>query len=53
MARMKPPKIPDNPVPVLTEEELRALLRTVDHDTATSDVVMRGSSLCSSTRAPV
>jgi hypothetical protein len=28
---MKPPKIPDNPVPVLTEEELRALLRTVDH----------------------
>jgi site-specific recombinase XerD len=33
MAHMKPPKIPDNPVPVLTDEELRALLRTVDHDT--------------------
>jgi site-specific recombinase XerD len=33
MAHMKPPKIPDNLVPVLSEEELRALLRTVDHDT--------------------
>jgi site-specific recombinase XerD len=30
----RPPKVPDQPVPVLSEEELRALLRTVDKDTS-------------------
>jgi site-specific recombinase XerD len=28
----RPPKVPDQPVPVLSEDELRALLRTVDKD---------------------
>jgi site-specific recombinase XerD len=33
MRNMKPPKVPEVPVPVLSIEELRALLRTVDHAT--------------------
>jgi site-specific recombinase XerD len=32
MEGLKPPKVPDVPVPVLSAEELRALLRLVDHD---------------------
>jgi site-specific recombinase XerD len=34
MARMRPPAVPDQPVPVLTEDALRALLRTVDRDSS-------------------
>jgi site-specific recombinase XerD len=30
MENMKPPKVPDQPVPVLSDDELRALFRTVD-----------------------
>jgi site-specific recombinase XerD len=30
MAKMKPPRVPENPPPVLREEELRALLATCD-----------------------
>src|SRR4029450_12772100 len=30
MEHMKPPKVPEQPVPVLTDDELRALFRTVD-----------------------
>jgi site-specific recombinase XerD len=34
MARMKPPRVPESPVPVLRDEELRALLATADRDTS-------------------
>ncbi len=34
MARMKPPRIPEAPPPVLREPELKALLATVSHDTS-------------------
>jgi len=30
MGNMRPPKVPDQPVPVLSDDELRALFRTVD-----------------------
>jgi site-specific recombinase XerD len=30
MENMRPPKVPDQPVPVLSDDELRALFRTVD-----------------------
>jgi site-specific recombinase XerD len=32
MANMKPPRVPDQPVPVISMEDLRALLRRVEHD---------------------
>jgi site-specific recombinase XerD len=34
MARMKPPAIPEQPVPILTEDELRALLKAATKDTS-------------------
>jgi site-specific recombinase XerD len=37
MARMKPPRVPDNPPDVLREEELRALLRTCERGPAFED----------------
>jgi site-specific recombinase XerD len=33
MARMKPPRVPESPVPVLRDEQLRALLGDADRDT--------------------
>jgi site-specific recombinase XerD len=33
MARMKPPMVPEQPVPVVTEDDLRALLATCDGNT--------------------
>jgi site-specific recombinase XerD len=33
MVRMRPPSVPEQPVPVLSEDELRALVRTVERDT--------------------
>jgi site-specific recombinase XerD len=36
MERMRPPAVPEQPVPVLTEEELRALLRACEGDRSVS-----------------
>jgi site-specific recombinase XerD len=33
MARMHPPKVPEQPVPILTEEHLRALLKAAERET--------------------
>jgi site-specific recombinase XerD len=33
MEGLKPPKVPDHPVPVISTEDLRAMLRLVDRDT--------------------
>ena len=37
MARMKPPRVPENPPPVLQESELRALLATCEKGTRLED----------------
>jgi site-specific recombinase XerD len=34
MARMRPPAVPEEPVPVLTEDQLRALLKAASRDTS-------------------
>jgi site-specific recombinase XerC len=33
MARMRPPAVPEQPVPILDEEQLRALVRVAERDT--------------------